>query len=100
MQNVIVNAGLMKMVNRTNVLFIERGLAKLTTNFMGILPGDMIRFVIPNGVGRDGIEYKTIKGRAVICLEDHVVVNIGGQHGTPKVVTESNYVDHKKAKVV
>jgi hypothetical protein len=65
--------------------------------FMGIRPGDRVALQVPNGIGRYGQEYKTVSGRAVMCFDTHVVVNLGGRYGTPGVVTEDNYVNHRKA---
>ena len=54
-------------------------------NFDDIRPGDRISFAMPLR-GRDTVE--TIKrGRVVFKFPDRAVVNGGGRHGTPYVVT-------------
>lgn len=60
--------------------------------FKGIQPNDTIEFLQPNGIGRNGPEVKRARGRAVLCFPSHVVLNIGGRHGTPAVVTDDNFV--------
>jgi hypothetical protein len=55
-------------------------------------PRDVVTFLIPNGVGRHGQEFKVKRGRVVIALPTHVVVNSGGRHGTPYVVDENNHI--------
>ena len=55
-------------------------------------PGDRITFLIPNGIGRNGVEWKKKSGRVVMTFPHHVVVNGGGRHGTPYVVSESNFI--------
>lgn len=60
----------------------------------GIRPGDRVRFMVPNGIGRNGVEHKEARGRAVICGPDRIAVNMGGRYGKPGVVTAANYVAH------
>lgn len=70
-------------------------------------PADLIREIrigstvtirVPNGIGRDGQEWKEAKGRATIVnfLRDPanltVALNMGGRFGTPGVATVSNIV--------
>lgn len=53
-----------------------------------IRPGDTVTLSLPAG-------YKTFKqrtGKAVIVTPGHVVINLGGRHGTPGVGTEDNIV--------
>ncbi len=61
-------------------------------NFMNIRPGDNVRFLVPNGIGRNGVEWKETQGKAVLCYSTHVVVNAGGRYGTPRVVNTENFV--------
>ena len=60
--------------------------------FNNLRPGKSITFLVSNGIGRHGIEYKEKRGRVVMALASHVVVNGGGRHGTPHVVNEKNFV--------
>jgi len=55
-------------------------------------PGDRVTILIPNGIGRDGQEWKEATGKAVICSGTHVALNMGGQHGTPGVATPENVI--------
>ena len=57
-----------------------------------IRPGDLVTILVPNGIGRNGVEYKERTGRAVICSGDHVALNMGGRYGTPGVATVKNIV--------
>jgi len=60
--------------------------------------GDRVTINVPNGRGRDGIEYKEKTGRAVICNHKRdpnnltVALNMGGPHGTPGVASVENIV--------
>jgi hypothetical protein len=67
-------------------------------NFQNIRPGDTVRFRVPNGIGRNGQEWKESQGKAVLCFSTHVVVNKGGRYGTPGVVNERNFVSCKAAR--
>ncbi len=60
--------------------------------FEGIRPGDTVEYMAYAGRGRNGPEYKKAKGRCVMTFPDHVVLNVGGEHGTPAVVDETNFV--------
>lgn len=51
-----------------------------------IAPGSTVHYSTPQG--------QRGKGRVVMSLPTHLVLNIGGQHGTPKVVDDSNYIRH------
>lgn len=53
----------------------------------GIAPGDTVHYSTPQG--------NPGKGRVVMSLPTHVVLNAGGRHGTPKVVDEGNFISHK-----
>tara|TARA_B100000614_G_scaffold262489_2_gene296242 strand:- start:5421 stop:5681 length:261 start_codon:yes stop_codon:yes gene_type:complete len=63
-----------------------------------IEPNDRVTINVPNGRGRNGIEYKEKTGRAVICNHKRdpnnltVALNMGGPHGTPGVATVENIV--------
>jgi hypothetical protein len=57
-----------------------------------IRPGDRVTILVPNGMGRNGQEYREATGRAVICSGTHVALNLGGLHGTPGVATPKNIV--------
>ena len=60
-----------------------------------IRPGDRVTILIPNGRGRNGIEWKEKTGRCVIAPGRHqstATLNMGGQHGTPGVADERNLV--------
>jgi hypothetical protein len=57
-----------------------------------IRPGSTLEFLRPNGIGRNGVEYKTSRGRAVLRGPYGWVVNTGGRYGTPAVVTEENFL--------
>lgn len=56
------------------------------------LPGDKVKFLIPNGIGRNGVEWKEKTGRVVMVFPTHLVVNGGGRYGTPHVVDERNFL--------
>jgi len=60
--------------------------------FSEIRPGKRITFLIPNGIGRNGQEYKEKTGRVVMSGPCGWVVNGGGRYGTPHVVSEENFV--------
>lgn len=60
--------------------------------FQNLRPGKFVRFLIPNGIGRGGVEYKEKRGKVVLAYASHVVVNAGGKYGTPQVVNEKNFV--------
>lgn len=60
-----------------------------------IRPGDRVTILVPNGRGMNGQEWKESTGRCVIAPgreQSHAVLNMGGQHGTPGVVTDRNLV--------
>ena len=60
--------------------------------FNNLRPGQKVTFLIPNGCGRDGVEWKRKSGKIVMAFPTHVVVNGGGRYGTPYVVNERNFV--------
>jgi hypothetical protein len=58
-------------------------------------PGDRVTILIPNGIGRQGQEWKEKTGKVVIAPgrhQDHATLNMGGQHGTPGIADERNIV--------
>ena len=73
-------------------------------------PGDRVTGLFPGGLSlRSGREYKERTGRIVIKpikhLDNinHFVLNMGGQHGTPGVVSEENFVagrPHKSRRIL
>ena len=65
--------------------------------------GDSVTALFPNGLtikgGRAVREFKARTGKAnplLIFPGSHVVINLGGKHGTPGVVDETNIVSVKK----
>ncbi len=60
--------------------------------FQNLRPRQSVTFLIPNGIGRHGVEYKEKTGRVVITFSDRVVVNGGGRHGVPYVVGAGNFL--------
>lgn len=63
-------------------------------SFKNIKAGDRVTYLRPNGIGRNGVEFKKAVGTAQMLLifEDHVVLNVGGRYGTPAVVNADNFV--------
>lgn len=57
-----------------------------------IRPGDRVTILIPNGIGRNGQEWKEKTGIARIVSPGHVALDMGGRFGTPGVATERNLV--------
>ena len=47
--------------------------------------GSLVEIQIPNGIGRDGQEYKTVKARVHMVLPTHVVCVVGNREGHPHV---------------
>lgn len=60
--------------------------------FDDIAYGDTVVFLTPNGIGRNGVEWKEKTGRATIKSPGHWALNCGGKHGTPGLVTPDNFV--------
>lgn len=60
--------------------------------------GSRVTIKVPNGIGRNGQEWKEKTGRATIVnfkrdpKNETVVLNMGGQFGTPAVCTVDNIV--------
>jgi hypothetical protein len=62
--------------------------------------GDKVTILIPNGIGRNGQEWKAKTGRAVMrgALPGSWVLNMGGRYGTPGVATEKNFVSARRSR--
>lgn len=60
------------------------------STIFGLRPGDRATILTPHG--------NKLSGRVVMAFEHHVVLNLGGKHGTPGVGTEDNIVAVRKAK--
>jgi hypothetical protein len=54
--------------------------------------GDRVTILVPNGIGRNGVEYTQRTGRVVMKFATHLVLNCGGRHGTPKIADATNTV--------
>jgi hypothetical protein len=54
--------------------------------------GDKVTIFVPNGIGRNGTEWKESTGKVVIPSGTHAALNMGGQYGTPGLVTPQNIV--------
>ncbi len=54
--------------------------------------GDRVTIRVPNGIGRNGVEWKESTGKVVIPSGTHAALNMGGPHGTPGVATPQNIV--------
>lgn len=61
-------------------------------------PGDRVTILVPNGIGRNGQEWREATGTAVICSGTHATLNIGGRFGTPAVVTPENFVRYREGR--
>lgn len=57
-----------------------------------IRAGDKVTILVPNGIGRNGVEWKEKTGRAVMRGPAGWVLNMGGRYGTPGVATEESIV--------
>jgi hypothetical protein len=60
--------------------------------------GDRVTILVPNGIGRHGLEWKEATGRAVMPGPAGWVLNLGGRFGTPGVATPENLVRVRKAR--
>lgn len=56
--------------------------------FDNIKPGDTVHYSTPQG--------QTGKGKVVMNRGTHLVLNAGGKHGRPQVVTDKNYIKHSR----
>lgn len=72
------------------------GLKAAVALVASIRPGDKVTVLVPNGIGRNGPEFKEATGRAVICSGTHVALNMGGRFGKPGVADPFNVVKVKK----
>lgn len=63
-----------------------------TLLFNTIRAGDRVTILIPNGIGRHGVEWKEKTGRAVMPGPAGWVLNLGGRYGTPGIATVDNIV--------
>lgn len=63
-----------------------------------IRPGDKVTILVPNGIGRNGPEWKPKTGRAVMPGPHGWALNMGGRFGTPGVATPENLVAVRKAR--
>ena len=54
--------------------------------------GSTVTISVPNGMGRNGPEYKPKSGRAVMKGPAGWVLNMGGRFGTPAVCTPDNFL--------
>lgn len=64
-----------------------------------IEPGDKVTAMFHAGTGLNGPEFKERTGKVnrLLIFEDHVVIDLGGRHGTPGVVDASNIVSVRRA---
>lgn len=60
--------------------------------------GDRVCIEVPNGIGRNGVEFKRVWGRVVMAFDDRLVLNLGGKHGQPAVAHLGNIVHSQRAK--
>lgn len=51
-------------------------------------PGQRVSFLLPSGTR----SWKATAAKIVFAMGTHVVVNLGGRHGTPAVVTPENVI--------
>lgn len=61
-------------------------------NLSNIKPGQRVKYLAPAGIGRNGVEYKEVRGKVVLNMRTHLVVNLGGKHGRPGVCTPENFL--------
>lgn len=56
--------------------------------------GDRVKYWAFCGIGPEGKEYKIGVGKVcgMLIFPTHMVINIGGRHGTPRVVDEENFI--------
>ena len=64
----------------------------VSTLIDSIKAGSRVTILVPNGIGRDGVEYTEKTGRAVMRGTHGWVLNMGGRFGTPVVATAGNAV--------
>lgn len=63
-----------------------------------IQKGDKVTALFPAGIGSNGPEFKERSGyvNPMLIFPDHVVIDLGGKHGTPGVVNAENIVSVKR----
>lgn len=66
--------------------------------YMAARVGDRVTILVPNGIGRNGQEWKEATGRVVMKFATHCVLNMGGRFGTPGIASEHNTVRVRAAK--
>jgi hypothetical protein len=66
--------------------------------FDDIRPGDRVTFNAYAGRGRNGPEYRPRTGRAVMLGPCGWVLNLGGRHGTPGIVTRDSFIKATRPK--
>ncbi len=79
----------------------RKGVVDKAALLASIRGGDRVTALFPNGIGRNGREYKERTGTAnplLIFPGSHVVINLGGRYGTPGVVDVNNIVSVKPGK--
>jgi hypothetical protein len=69
-----------------------------TSLIENIRPGDRVTIMVPNGIGRHGVEWKQSTGTAVMLGPAGWVLNMGGRYGTPGIATDENTVNVKKGR--
>lgn len=58
-----------------------------------IKPGDRVTIFVPAGIGRDGQEWQTKTGTAIMpSSSGGWVLSMGGRYGSPGIATERNTV--------
>ena len=57
-----------------------------------IKPRSKVTILIPNGIGRNGLEWKEKIVTVVMKGQYGWVANGGGNHGKPYVITQDNFV--------
>ncbi len=62
--------------------------------FSDIKPHDRVTILVPNGIGRNGQEWKEATGRVVMRSPSigGWVLNMGGRYGTPGLASPENTV--------
>lgn len=71
--------------------------ATTRATFQNGRPGDRVTIRVPNGIGRNGLEFKEASGRVVMAFAGHLTLNMGGKFGRPGVATDANFVRIKRA---
>lgn len=68
--------------------------------YRNLRAGQAVTFWMAGGLSIKGREYskRTARVQRFLVFADHVVVNLGGRHGTPYVVDDSNFISAEKEK--